>query len=153
MRLLVVALIFTQLGCSKVAQPENGVYVSPRHVYAFHSEVLELKNGKYRYWMLSDTMLREPFQRSGRYRRENGRILMEGDKESPGDREILLDGADFRLLRDDASEIWRKEGRLYPYGTLTRVPFLFEEMCPSPNFNKKEWEILLPKLPSLPKYK
>ena len=70
-----------------------------------------------------------------------------------GDREILVDGTDFRLLRDDASEIWRKEGQLYPYGTLTRVPFSFEEMCPSPNFNKKEWEILIPKLPSLPKNK
>ena len=74
---------------------------------------------------------------------------MEGDREVPSDREVFLDGAVSRLLRADASEIRRKEGSLYPYGTLTRVPYSFEEMCPSVNFSKEEWEILLPKLPSL----
>ena len=149
MRFLVVVLIFSMLGCSKVDQAENGVYVTPREVYAFHSEVLELNNGRYRYWMLGDVGPREALQSAGSYHRKNNKIVMDGDEGSPGVREILVDGADLRLLRDDASEIWNKERRLYPYGTLTRVPLSFEEMCPSPNFDEKEWEILIPKLPSL----
>ena len=149
MRFLLVALSSILLGCSNDAQPEDGVYVSPREVSLVHSEVLELRNGKYRYWMMGDVGPREPIKLSGDYRVMNDRVLMEGDNTPPHDREILVDGTTMRLLRSDASEVWHKERKLHSYGTLTRVPYSFEEMCPPVNFNKEEWEQLLPKLPIL----
>lgn len=149
MRPLIVVLLLILPGCSEDTHPENGVYVSPREVAAFHSEVLELKNGKYRYWMLGDVGPREAIQLSGDYQLKNGRILMEGNDAPPGDREFLVRQTGAKLLRSDASEIWLKERKLHPYGTLIRVPYSFEEMRPPESFNEAEWDVFLVKLPFL----
>jgi hypothetical protein len=137
------------MGCSKQKHPENGVYVSPREVAAVHLEVLELKDGKYRYWMLGDVGPQEPLKLAGDYRFENGRILMHGDHTPPFDREFLSRQNTTRLLRFDATQVRRKEEKLYPYGTLTRVPYAFEEVGAPDDANKKWLDILLPKLPIL----
>ena len=149
MRWLTIAFMAITMGCSKQQHLENGVYVSAREVAAVHLEVLELRNGKYRYWMQGDVGPQEPIELAGDYLFENGRILMQGDHSPPFDRGFLSRQNAARLLRYDATEILLKEQKLHPYGTLTRVPYSFEEMCAPDNANNEWWDTLLPKLPIL----
>jgi len=151
MRLLAIAILLGLFGCTERRSPENGVYVTPREVFGLQSEILELQNGKYRYWVLGDVGPRVPFERAGRYTVKTDRIHFDEGKDGPDDRLIISDDEMSRLLRDDAEEEWKKNGRLNPYGTLTKVSYSFEEMTPSTNSNREEWDALLPKLPTLGK--
>lgn len=99
--------------------------------------------------MLGDVAPIKPIEREGQYKITGNKLVIAGDKEPPFDRMLLDDKGTIRLLRRDAQELWTNDGRLYPYGTLTRVPNSFEEMRPSADFDKKKWEILIPKLPTL----
>jgi hypothetical protein len=151
MRLLLCVFVVALLGCKQGPRPENGVYVTAREVFGFQSEILELRNGRFRYWILSDVGPAEPFERSGDYTRDGDRIVMPGKATEPQDRLLVQGKGGGWLLRSDSEELWKKENRLAPYGTLIRVPHTFEEMIPPRDFDKTKWNALLSKLPVLTK--
>jgi hypothetical protein len=147
--LLLLVFVVGLLGCSPEERPENGVYVSPKEVFPIHSEILELRNGRYQYWMQADVGAHKPIEMAGEYTRQGDRILISGNRRPPFDRLLVEDRGEFRLLRYDSEEMWTK-GRTYvPYGTLSRVPYTFSEMTPARDFDKAKWEVLLRKLPVL----
>lgn len=149
MRLVLFVFVLGLLGCSREERPENGVYVSPRSVFPVHSEILELRNGRYRYWMQSDFGTNGPIEMKGRYTRQGDRILISGNREEPFDRLLVEDRGAFRLLRYDAEEGRRNGDQYVPYGTLIRIRYTFEEMAPARDIDKADWEVLLQKLPDL----
>lgn len=149
MRLLLLMFVVGLLGCSREEWPENGVYVSPRNVFPVHSEILELRNGHYQYWMQADVGANEPIEMKGKYTRQGDRILISGNRAVPFDRLLVDDRGTPRLLRSDSEEMWARGRPYVPYGTLTRVPYTFAEMTPARDLDKAKWEVLLRKLPTL----
>lgn len=151
MRSLLLILVVTLSACSRAKRPEDGVYVAPKEVFAVHSEILELTNGRYRYWFLGDVGTKAPLEKSGKYTRQGDRILFSGTRDEPSDRLLVQDAGAARLLRSDAEVLWIGEKKLLPYGTLTRVPHAFEAVTPPRDFDKAKWIALLEKLPRLQK--
>lgn len=147
--LVSVALALSFSAC-RSRQKENGTYVTARDIFGLQAEVLELKDGQYRYWLRGDVGSESPILITGSYYRDQDRILFTGNKNLPPNRIIIQTHARTFLLRDDAEKQWKKDRTIYPFGTLFQVPYPAEEMLPSEKYDQAKWDSLLEKLPALP---
>lgn len=123
-RLLIsAALLLTSQAPAKLVE---GVYSMCDEVSGYSGEVVELKDGRFRYWFYSDVSTgREPeYPLSGAYRVAGDRLTLEHDRIFRKERTIaVLNGVDV-LWRDDGLELWKKDRRIHPYSILIRMPGL-----------------------------
>jgi hypothetical protein len=111
------------LCCQEEPKLREGVYSLVKEVAGFSGEVVELKDGKFRYWFFSDVKREgEPaYPLAGAYTVTGRAVTLEHDKIHAKVRTIgQVNGADV-LWRDDGLKIWESEQRIHPYGVLVRV--------------------------------
>jgi len=119
--LLTAAVLLTSQAPAKLTE---GVYSMCEEVAGYSGEVVELKDGKFRYWFTSDVSTgREPeYPLSGEYRVSGDTLTLVHDQIHRKDRTIaVVNGVDV-LWRDDGLKLWKKEQRIHPYAILIRMP-------------------------------
>ena len=105
--------------------PVEGVYLTCEEVSIFFSEVLELRNGKFRYWMYSDAHMQgtkeSEYPISGNYSVTGDILTLENKNVTTNirTRDFINDTA--ILWRDDGLKHWKEKGEYYPYAVLIRV--------------------------------
>src|SRR5512137_655126 len=107
--LFVLVLAFVQ-GCG--VRPENGTYALCREAFVFQHEILELRNGQFRYWGWSDIGL-QTITAQGKYKIEGDRIVLETDAQIPKIRYRQKCYSWDVLMREDAKELWDNKQKLY----------------------------------------
>jgi len=119
--LITVAMLFTGQAPAKLTE---GVYSMCEEVAGYSGEVVELKDGKFRYWFYSDVVTdHEPqYPLSGNYRISGDTLMLVHDQIPREERTIaVVNGVDV-LWRDDGLKLWEKERRIHPYAILIRMP-------------------------------
>jgi hypothetical protein len=121
---LAAAILLTAQEPAKLVE---GVYSLCEEVSGYSGEVVELKDGKFRYWFYSDVSGggEEPkYPLTGDYRIAGDTLTLAHDQIRSKDRTIaVVNGADV-LWRDDGLKLWKKEQRIHPYAILIRMPGL-----------------------------
>ncbi len=126
-RLTLIFIAALALGCTEQGPPKitngrlaEGVYATPGEISGFSGTILELKDGKFRYWFYSDVGgLDEPkYPVSGYYEFTEGKVLLRGGRVN--EREWFVDVVNGTpvLWRDDAIKVWKKNRKIYNYGVL-----------------------------------
>lgn len=106
----------------EAATPANGVFVT----YGYHTTVLELKDGKFRYWFSSDAVLEElKYPLEGSYTTEGDKISLKHEKIYPPQVDWTAKSVDgvLTLWRSDALKILAG-GKLDLYGSGGKANFL-----------------------------
>lgn len=108
----------------EAAKPANGVFVT----YGYHSTVLELKDGKFRYWFSSDVVdekLKYPLE--GTYTTEGDTISLKNENIFPPEVDWTAKSVDgvLTLWRSDALKILAA-GKLDLYGSGGKANFLLQ---------------------------
>jgi len=119
---LAAAVLFTAQEPAKLVE---GVYSMCDEVSGYSGEVVELKDGKFRYWFYTDVSggAEEPkYPLTGDYRAVGDTVTLNHDKIHSKERTIaVVNGVDV-LWRDDGLKLWKKEQRIHPYAILIRMP-------------------------------
>jgi hypothetical protein len=111
-------------GWQKPALLAEGVYKTCEEVSGFSGEILELKEGRFRYWFYTDVITgREPaYPLSGTYRIKGNTLVLKHPDVPDNERLIdILNGVHI-LWRDDGLAYWRKERQIQPYAVLIHIP-------------------------------
>ena len=126
----------------------DGVFVTSQGIAGFSGTVLELKNGKFRYWFYSDVGQPEEtkFPLTGDFKIQGKNLSLSNPKVNQIAWEIATINNRLVLLRDDAADAW-KSGKLYDYGILIKVDGIksADEKYDHPSINvlrkePKEWK-------------
>jgi len=124
----------------KPVKPVDGVYVLGDPL---SSTVLELKNGRFRYWfstdVTSDSLPKMPI--SGAFTIEGESVTLNNDKISDRHWTFILFRGEVTLWRDNAVQQWAKEKELDGYGILR----------PSTKSAEEAWKDPIDALPAKPK--
>jgi hypothetical protein len=112
-----------QVGTASRSQGLEGVYCTSHEIGGFSGTILELKDGKFRYWFYSDVGgLDEPqYPLTGKYMQKDQVLTLDHPKVNqrewiPG----MVNGVPV-LWRDDALQHWRKDRKVYDYGVLIKT--------------------------------
>jgi hypothetical protein len=105
----------------------DGVYVIPEEVSHYQSDRLELKNGRFRYWHSSDSVLVDDHGRPigpkypirGMFRVEGCRVTF--SSEDVGERYVDTVNSHAVLWTPGSKRIWERQHKIYDYGVLIRV--------------------------------
>jgi hypothetical protein len=106
----------------------DGVYVIPEEVSHYQGDRLELKNGRFRWWHSSDSVVVDEHGRPigpnypirGTFRVDGRRITF--SSEDVGERYIDTLNGHSVLWTPDSKRIWERQHKIYDYGVLIRVP-------------------------------
>jgi hypothetical protein len=123
MKTFPLLLLAVLLSVQADAKLQEGVYSMCEEVAGYSGEVLELKDGKYRYWFYSDVGTdKEPtYPLSGAYRISGTTLTLDNDQIHKRDRSIaVVNGMDV-LWRADGLKLWTDEKRIHPYAVLIRM--------------------------------
>lgn len=96
----------------------EGVYVTTSEIRGYTGTILELQEGRFRYWFYSDV------GGGDKEYPETGTYSVEGDTVYLSNREAWTIGNVGSLpvlWRDDALEEWQENGRIYDYGILVQT--------------------------------
>jgi hypothetical protein len=118
--LLLLAVLLSLQADAKL--PE-GVYSMCQEVAGYSGEVLELKDGKFRYWFYSDVGTdKEPaYPLTGTYRISGTTLTLDNDQIYERERSIaVVNGVDV-LWRADGLQLWTGEKRIHPYAVMIRM--------------------------------
>lgn len=119
-------------GCASVSTSAtsqvDGSYVILEEVRGYQSDRLELKNGRFRYWHSSDSVVVDEHGRPvgpkypirGTFRVDGRRITFSSD--DVGDRYIDTVNGHQVLWQPESKRIWERRHKIYDYGVLIRVP-------------------------------
>jgi hypothetical protein len=125
--LLLTALLLVERGAAgqRQGQPElEGVYTTCEEVQGFFWEVLELKGGKYRYWVRSDvsTSGEKPAEPcAGDYKLTGKTLTFDHPSLKDSPRTLgELNGVAI-LWRGDGAKLWEEKKQVHLYGTLIRI--------------------------------
>ena len=121
--LITAAVLLTGQAPAKLTE---GVYSMCEELAGYSGEVVELKDGKFRYWFYSDVSTgREPkYPLIGEYRVSGDALTLAHEEIHSKVRTIaVVNGVDV-LWRDDGLKLWKKDQRIHPYAILIRMPGL-----------------------------
>lgn len=127
----------------------DGVYMLCSEVRGFSGEILELKDGKFRYWFSSDVGVADSpkYPLTGKFSTFGSKLKLENKKVySPVRTFGELNGIKI-IWRDDGLDYWKKTKQIAAYSVLIRSSDApFDEKT----FNdEQKYEAMLPKLRSL----
>jgi hypothetical protein len=118
---LLLAALFSLQADAKV--PE-GVYSMCEEVAGFSGEVLELKDGKFRYWFYSDVGTdKEPtYPLTGTYRISGTTLTLDNEQIYKRDRTFAVVNGVNVLWKSDGLKRWTDDKRIHPYAVLIHMP-------------------------------
>jgi len=112
-----------EAGLASTAPGLEGVYCTCSEIGGFSGTVLELRDGKFRYWFYSDVMgLDEPrYPITGDYLVRGNRLVL-GDKRIYEQNWFSDTVNGIRVLwRDDGRQVWREQHKIYDYAVLIKT--------------------------------
>ncbi len=113
------------VGLAPQAGPSfDGVYSLCEDVAGETREVLELKEGHFRYWFSGDLDFgtKTAYPIAGTYEMRGRQLVFNGPKEHLDERTVDTLNDVSILWRQDGLALWEKERRIKPYAVLIRIP-------------------------------
>ena len=118
---------------------QEGVYA---HTDPYNKEIIELKNGRFRYWSSSDmkTNFDPSYPLTGRYEFSDGILLLKHAKIwKPRWRFRIFKGVP-TLWSKTALEFWRSHPKEQQFRTLFKQRYRSEEIWRSDSHRRLQWE-------------
>jgi hypothetical protein len=121
--LLAAALLLQDKTAQAPPKLADGVYSMCDEVSGYSGEIVELKDGKFRYWFYSDVLTgREPeYPLNGDYRISGTTLILDHKQIHSKERSIAVVNGINVLWREDGLKLWEKEKRIHPYAVLLRM--------------------------------
>ena len=128
MRRLLLALTLLN-GCGEpFAPPVDGVYSLCEEVSGFSGEILELRNGTFRYWFYSDVVTgHEPtYPLTGSYGLSGSTLTLGHSDIYSNNRTLDVVNGVPVIWRNDGLAAWTKDRKIHAYAVLIKVDGVIE---------------------------
>jgi hypothetical protein len=124
MRSYPLLLLAVVLSLQADAKLPEGVYSLCEEVAGYSGEVLELRDGKFRYWFYSDVGTdKEPtYPLSGTYAVSGTTLTLDNKEIYKRERTIAVVNGVNVLWRSDGLKLWTDDKRIHPYSVLIHMP-------------------------------
>lgn len=105
------------------ARPVDGVYMMPNEVAGYSGEVVELQDGRFRYWFYSDvgTDPEIKYPLAGAYEVRGDKVKLLHESVYSPERTLATVQDQTVLWRDDGLRYWQSERRIAPFAVLVRT--------------------------------